>query len=266
MKKTLTVLAIATLVCISSCKSAGDYKELAANVSEQSQVSEVQSKNDKVETPNERKLIKQGEISFQTADVNETKSLISNIVEGLEGYIAKDNIIDSKDKITHRLVIRVPAERFDQLLTKIAENAEQLESKSIDVLDVTEEYIDVKARINTKKELENRYKELLKQAKTVEDILAIEKEMGTLRTEIESVEGRLRYLKDQVGYSTLTVEYYQKKNSSFNFSSKLVIALATGWDWLLSFLIGILHIWPFILLIAGGLYLAFYFDKKKKKK
>jgi hypothetical protein len=152
------------------------------------------------------------------------------------------------------------------LLTKISESARKLDSKNIEVLDVTEEYIDVEARIKTKKELENRYKEILKQANTVNDILSIEREIGTLRTDIESAEGRLKYLNDRISLSTLTVEYYEYTSSSFGFLSRFGNALSTGWDWLLKFIIGITHLWPFILLVTGGLYLAYRFNKRKPKK
>ena len=73
----------------------------------------------------------------------------------------------------------------------------------IDSQDVTEEYIDITARLKTKKELEARYLELLKKANKVEEIVSIEKEIGNLRSDIESIEGRLRYINNAVAYSTL---------------------------------------------------------------
>lgn len=266
MKYTLTFLTVLTMLILHSCKQADNYKEVSGDVTQELQATEQQVADDKIETTSERKIIKQGEICFETSDVKETKSYIIKIVEELGGYISKDNILNYKNRISHRLVIRVPANKFDQLLAKISESAEKLDSKNIEVLDVTEEYIDIEARIKTKKELENRYKELLKQAKTIDEILAIEKEIGELRTEIESIEGRLRYLKDRIGFSTLSVEYYQRTTSAFKFSSKFGRAIVTGWDWLLMFIIGLVHIWPFILIIAGGIFIGVHFDRKRKKK
>jgi hypothetical protein len=130
---------------------------------------------------------------------------------------------------------------------------------------VTEEFIDIQARIKTKKELENRYKELLAKANTVEELLSIEKELGTLRTEIESIEGRLKYLQDRVSLSSLTIEYYELTTSSFRFIPKLGKSFVTGWNWFLSFIVGLVHMWPFIVLFVAALIISLRINRKKKK-
>ena len=66
------------------------------------------------------------------------------------------------DRIIHAVTIRVPASQFDALLDRISLNTDKIEDKHIEVLDITQEYIDLDTRIKTKKELENRYQELLK--------------------------------------------------------------------------------------------------------
>lgn len=266
MKHNLILCFLLVILALCGCSSKENYKEATADLAqEQTPASQLPVESND-ETPIERKVIKEGQVSFETRDVKETSLLINKATAEAGGYLSKENIYDYKDRVTHRIEIRVPANKFDLLLSKISESADHLDSKNIDVKDVTEEYIDVEARIKTKKELENRYRELLNQAKSVEEILHIEKEIGTLRTEIESVEGRLRYLKDRIGFSTLTVEYYQMINTAFGFSSRLSQALAKGWEFLLLFIIGITHIWPFILLIGGSVLIAFRIDKKRKAK
>jgi hypothetical protein len=221
---------------------------------------------DKIEILDDRKIIREGEITFQTSDVDETKSLIIKTTQELNGYITKENANEYADRIEQKLIIRVPADKFDLLLSKISESAKKIDSKNIDALDVTEEYIDVEARLKTKKDLEIRYRELLKQAKSVEEIMSIEKESGQLRADIESVEGRLRYLKDRVSFSSLTATYYQKVNSAFGFSSKFGQAIKYGWKNLLWFFIGLTTIWPFIILIGGGIFAAFRISRKRRNR
>lgn len=225
-----------------------------------------QTSNNKMEILSERKIIKEGKITFETIDIKKTKIFISKIVNELGGYIAKENIFTYSDKILEQLVIRIPANKFDQLVNTISETTKNLEEKEISVLDVTEEYIDIEARLNTKKALENRYKELLQQAKTVEEMLKIEEAIGTLREEIESMEGRIRYLKDQVQFSSLTVEYYQRISSANGFFFKLGKAIVVGWDGFLNFIIGITHIWSFILIIGGVVWGIIKLKKRRKKK
>ncbi len=263
IKNIITTCTFLAFLILFSCSPNDNYKEVAAGSPEEEMIDNESPK--KVESI-ERKIIKEGEISFETADVKKTKSLITKTVDELDGYIANDNIYDYQDRIEHRLVIRIVAKNFDELLAKISESVEKLDSRNISVLDVTEEYIDVEARIKTKKELENRYKELLKKAATVKDILNIEREIGTLREEIESVEGRLRYLKDKISFSTLTVTYYEKTSSVFGFSSKFGEGIKGGWDNLLWMIIGLTHVWPFILAIAVILFIVIRLDRKRKKK
>ena len=260
MKKVTAILAVATALMICSCANkqeaaynASAYTEMAMKVEDESlQIDEREV--DKVETI-ERKIIKEGEIKFKTTDVNKTKSLIEQTVQKLNGYIANDNAYDYSDRFEHRLTIRVPADKFDLLLTNISENVEKLDYKNIDVRDVTEEYIDMEARIKTKKELQNRYKEILKQATRVDEMLNIERQIGNLQTEIESVEGRMKYLKDRIAFSTLTVTYYQETTSSTGFFSKIAEALGNGWSVFLWFLIGLSYLWVFILIAVAIIYL-----------
>jgi len=278
MKKIATILTVLTVLTICSC---GQYEALnegvpvglaslgvAPQASVERSLSPYQTsehESERAETT-ERKIVKKGKIIFETADVNETKSLITQTVQKLNGYISDDNVAGYSKRIEHRLTIRVPADKFDLLLNTISESVNKLDDKKIEVLDVTEEYVDIETRTKTKKELQNRYVALLERATTVEDILRIEKEIGGLQTEIESVEGRMRYLKDRIAFSTLTVAYYQEIDtpaSPFGFFPKFAEGIKNGWDGFLWFIIGLSHLWVFILLVVM-LYFVRLWKKKKK--
>ena len=262
MKRVMTILTALAVLTICSCSRAKEYSEVSSDmVMEEPALQTSNQKTDRAETV-DRKIIKQGEVRFKTADVNKTKALISQTVQELSGYISKDNVCDYSDRLEHRLIIRVPADKFDLLLKNISESVDKLDSKNVDLLDVTEEYIDIEVRIKTKKELQTRYLELLKQATKVDEILNIEKEIGNLQTEIETVEGRMKYLKDKISFSTLTVTYYQKTTSKFGFSSKFVDGIKNGWSVFLWFIVGLSHLWVFIFISV----VAFYLIRRWKKK
>ncbi|CAG0959117.1 hypothetical protein FLAV_00601 [Flavobacteriales bacterium] len=272
MKTHFKILAsiVITLIALSSCSSEHSNKAYESYAA-QSDLSEPEGKGGEVgiEQQNliaERKLIKEGSITFETENVQKSKERIFKSLKEVNAYVANENTYTYSDKQEYRMVIRVPAGQFDVLLSNISNIASKIDSKNVDVLDVTEEYIDIEARIKTKKELENRYKEILKQANKVEEILSIEKEIGQLRTEIEAVEGRMRYLKDKIGYSTLTVTFYQKINAAFGFSLKLTQGIKNGWTNLLWFMIGLINIWPFLLLIIVTVYFTRRYIKNKKQK
>ena len=276
MKKIMAIMTVLAVFTICSCNRMDESKAsysidaapAAYGISGRSALSNEQQSTGaqtagNIETE-QRKVIKQGEISFKADDINKTKSFISEKVQELGGYISKD----SGNEYRQTLIIRIPSNKFDLLLHDISENAGKFDSKNIDVIDVTEEYIDVSARIKTKKELQNRYIELLKRAASIDEILKVEREIGNLQTEIESSEGRMKYLKDRIGFSTLTVTYYKEYQSvayKFNFFSKFADGIKNGLENFLSVIIWLSNLWVFIVLIVVIIFL-FKLRKWQKKK
>jgi uncharacterized UPF0160 family protein len=211
----------------------------------------------------DRKLIRTGDLSFEVKDVLETKKSVSDICSTLKAFSSSESQSNLDDRIQFFQTIRVPADRFDELVTQLEKLAVRIENKSINTQDVTEEFIDVEARLATKKSLEERYREILKQAKTVADIVSIESQIATVRAEIESMQGRMNYLKNQIAFSTLQVNYYQRVGVDFGFFSKAASAIGKGWDNFLSFIIVVINLWPFVLLI-GVVWLSVRWWAKKR--
>ncbi len=214
--------------------------------------------------PVDRKLIKNGFIEFTTSDLGVSKKQILEAVTRYNAYINSDQESKTEDVVSNSLVIRVPALNFDNLLADATKGVDAFDSRQISTTDVTEEYIDVIARIKTKTELESRYFELLKQAKTVTEMLEIEKQLSEVRTEIESNQGRLKYLESQVTFSTLTITMKKYSLGSSAFGTKLWAGLVNGWDYLILFLLGLVNIWPFLIL-SGGAYAIYRYKFAKPK-
>jgi len=261
----IVLLVLITSIFFSCSKreeSTSGVSELAAPQLLETPVQQTPTKETIPDAPSDRKVIKDGEISFETSDVLKTKASIEKTVKELNGYISRDEIINYTENPEHRLVLRVPAGKFDLLISSVSENAVKFTKKNISVIDVTEEFVDVEARLKTKKELENRYAELMKKANKVSEMLEIEKQIGDLRAEIESAEGHLRYMKDRIAISTLTVTFYEKTKSNSGFFTKMGNGFLNGWDILLVFFIGLSNIWPFLLILG----LVVYFVVMKNKK
>lgn len=223
----------------------------------------VAHQNTSISVETERKLIREGSMSFQCEDVEKTKTEVEKICTQLGAYSASEGQDSYGENINYHQTIRVPAEKFDALVQSLEKLAIKVESKDISTRDVTEEFIDIETRLKTKKELESRYLEILKQARNVQEVLSVERELGNVRTEIESMEGRLNYIKNKVSFSTLNVSYYQLIESDFGFGAKFLESFGNGWKNLLSFLIGIMSLWPFILIMVGGTWLFIRWRKKK---
>ncbi len=152
----------------------GDNKTITTKIEQNNQVIK------------ERKLIKKGEIEFESDDSNITKKNIFKAVEKYNGYIASDKEFEFAGQTRNKLIIRVPAYNFNKLLLEVTQGVKKFKNKSINVEDVTEKFLDIQARLKTKKELEQRYSEILKQAKNVTEILEIEKQIEQIRATVDS--------------------------------------------------------------------------------
>lgn len=263
--KTLIKLLISMLILfiLASCNSGENQSNTNTNMVSSDKRMESLTPVEDQSVSVERKIIKEGSIRFETSSVIETQKEIRKIVAELGGYIGNENSNNYEGIIEYSLTARVPEDKFNTLIDKVSSLAEKVESKNINSSDVTEEFIDVEARIKTKKELEARYKEILKKANRVDEILNIEREMGNLRAEIESLEGRMNYLNNRISLSTLNITFYEKVSAPFGFFSKVKQALHNGWQALLWFIIILISLWPFILLILIVLFIILKFRKKK---
>jgi hypothetical protein len=94
--------------------------------------------------------------------------------------------------------------------------------------------------------MESRYLELLKKAKTVNEMLDIERYITEVRTDIESMEGKLKYMQDRISLSTLEVTYYEKIDVDYGFGSRFAGSLNNGWQNLLVVIVGLANIWPLL--------------------
>ncbi len=212
--------------------------------------------------PLTRKLIKEGHVEFETFNLEVTRRNMLESVAKHGGYVSSDQEYNSPGRTSNTVVIRVPADDFNNLLREATRGVDHFERKEINVLDITEEFLDVQARLKTKKELEQRFIDLLQAAKNVTELLEIEKQIGQLRSEIESIEGRLNYLSDQVSLSTLTLTFYQRVPNETAFGQRFQDGFRNGWNNLIWFFIGLSNIWPFILM-GGALLMAFRLARSK---
>lgn len=212
----------------------------------------------------EKKFIKNGRLRFETDDLIKTKSFLTDLIKESNGYISADNQSQSGSRNYNFLTVRIPTKNFDSFMNKLSGEVEKFEMKDITVEDVTERFYDLQTRLKTKKELEKKYLQILQRAKTVKEILEVEREINKLREEIESTEGRFKYLSNQVSFSTLTIQFYKQVGSEPNFGSKIIDSLEDGIKYISSFFLGILSIWPFILIF--GMIALFLSRLKKNRK
>ncbi|HSI90673.1 MAG TPA: DUF4349 domain-containing protein [Adhaeribacter sp.] len=216
---------------------------------------EAQSKADvsQAEPQFEQKIIKNARLRFQVADYQKSLNAIENLLKSHGAFLVSSNEMRVDNSLENNLIIRVPAKNLDALVNKLTEKSIYLDYKTISSEDVTTEFVDISARIKAKKAVEERYLELLKQARNVKEIIEVENHLRQIREEIESTQARINYINRQVAHSTITLQIYEnsaRQSGEQNFLVRILNALRNGWELLLSFLIGMLYIWPFIILLA----------------
>jgi DNA repair ATPase RecN len=214
----------------------------------------------------ERKLIKNGSVEFEVSDVESTKKSITQLTNDSGGYISTDNQNNYSGSPHYDQTVRIPSEKLDEFISKIEGLARNVDAKNISVQDVTEEFIDVETRLKTKKGLETRYLELLKQAKTVKDLIEVETQLANVRGEIESMEGRLKYLTSQVSFSTVTLSYYTRVSGNYGFGYRFMSSFGEGWDAFLDFIVGLFAAWPFLIIAGVGTWLGRRWWRRRKLK
>ena len=158
-----------------------------------------------------RKIIRNGNLTLEVSSPTETQSRIFSIAETRGGFVVTSEMsqqdTDDKSKPTQSvtLVVRVPALQFEQAMTEIRSAATRILQDKRTGQDVTEEFIDLEARIKNQRALEGQFLEIMKRATKVEEALDVQRQLAAVRTEIEKIEGRRRFLENQATLSTINV-------------------------------------------------------------
>jgi len=214
-----------------------------------------------------QKIIKRASLKFETNDLENTFDQIKTAIVANKGNILNDSEGKDNHSVYRNITVKVPSQNFDSFLNAVSKGVSYFERKDISTEDVTEQYIDLNSRLKTKRKLEERYLQILQKATKISEILEIEKQISTIREEIEAKEGQLKYLENHVAESTFTIEFYktiaEKEGVKVSYGSKIWTAIKTGFFSLSEFLISIISIWPFIIVFCV---LAYFIRKRFKRK
>jgi anti-sigma factor RsiW len=155
----------------------------------------------------ERQVIKRASLQVETpqGQFDDASRQVMFIVEAAGGFIQDSSVFtDAEQKRTASFAIRIPADSFTKTLGQI-EALGKVQGRSMGTQDVTDQFIDLEAYISSREVQQARLRELLGKAKTVDEILRIENELNRLRYEIDSMKGRIRYLKNAVAMSSINL-------------------------------------------------------------
>ncbi|PKA82953.1 uncharacterized protein DUF4349 [Ulvibacter sp. MAR_2010_11] len=217
----------------------------------------------------EQKIIKTANLVFETQKPEETHQKILQLAQQYKGTVQNDNSGKGYNRLFRNLTVRVPTESFHNFIAGVSEGVDYFDQREISQQDVSEEFVDLEARLKAKRELEKRYLELLSQAKSVKDMLEIERELSNIREEIEAKQGRLQFLQNRVSMSTVTIEFYKitsETGITQSYGQKMKNAFQGGWDGISVFFLGLLYLWPLFLLIGIAILVIRWIIRRRKKK
>src|SRR6266404_7086573 len=236
-------------------------------------------KSDSITAAMERKIIRDADLTMEVPSTTETQRKVSSIAESHGGFVVtseakqREASEPAKRTLDIKLVVRVPSNQFGAALNEIEGLATNLTQRNVTGQDVTEEFIDLEARLKTQKALELQFLEIMRQANKVADALEVQRQIADVRTEIEKLEGRKRFLENRASLSTITVNLQTPTAIAVNtsgFGRDIREAVADGVDvaiaivlFLIRFVIVMIPI--FILLILPGDFITRYFLGRARK-
>ncbi len=275
MKKTLVIMLVAFLAI--SCSNSDGNREFM-RTSEKNQTSIIPDdaldfdedieqeppRTNSSSAPNQNtvqkeqkksKIIKDGSITLEVDSLEIAKRGIDSIVNTTNAYLENEVYNGGVNQHRYTLKIRIPNSEFETFISSLEKGGGKMISKSINARDVTGEYIDLEIRLKNNQAYLAQYRTLLKRAKSIKDILEIEEKARRIESEIDSQLGRMKYINDQVKYSTLSLNMYQKhinrnEYKPPSFFSRVWNSMKYGFNMMQEILLWIVVLWPLLILIV----------------
>lgn len=223
-------------------------------------------------------VIYQADLHLRVKKFEKTLQNIEEQVIKYGGYISASNVSkDGVEQVSGQITIRIPQKNFQAFLHAAEGQAAEVLQRNITGTDVTEEYIDLGSRLKSKKVVEERLLSFMQAAQKTEDLLKISADLAALQEEIETIQGRIKYLENQTSLSTIHVFLFENKvivpkledknlntwdktKKQFMKSTNMLLAAISG---LFVFIIGNIPILVILVVAAAFLYL---FIKKTRNR
>jgi hypothetical protein len=160
--------------------------------------------------PTTRLIVRAGQAGIEVDSLEPAMTELRRVVQRAGGFVADASVQSGRNQLRQAtLELKVPSTRFDEL-TEGLQPIGRLEFVNVGAEDVSEEFVDLTARVANGRRLEERLVELLRtRTGKLQDVLSVERELARVREEIERMEGRLRYLKTSAQLSTLSVSLHE---------------------------------------------------------
>jgi len=230
-----------------------------------------------IEIPNQM-VIYQADLQLRVKKFDQTVRSLEENAQKYGGYIAESTVTkEGKEQLSGSLKIRVPQKHFQDFLHEAEGQAAEVLQRNITGQDVTEEYVDLESRLKSKKVVEERLLTFMNSAAKTEDLLKISADLAAVQEEIETIEGKMKFLENQTSLSTVNITLYENKvivphidkdklntwektKKQFMKSTNMLLAGLSG---LVVFIIGNIPVIGILLIVC---FLLFFYYKKRKNR
>lgn len=170
----------------------------------------------------DKKIVYRANLTIETADLVGSREKILDLTEEIEGIMEYND----QNEQHFYFSLKIPADRFDDFLNEVKAIGRVTHS-SVTAEDVTEQYYDTEARLESKRALLEKYRSYLPQASDLKEIMEVERQINSAVTELEQWEARMKRLEKEIAYSSVTVSlqlpaYVDKPDSSQTMKDKFL--------------------------------------------
>lgn len=261
----LLVLAFSSMACDGRSGSS-DYSYATEEAQAlPDQTTKAKSSSGSADAVPEKKVIRTARLRMEVADYDVALAKAKQTVEAFEAEITSEEERQYGQQLENQLVIRLAPRNLDSMLNALESLALQIDSRSVNTEDVTRRYVDLETRLASKRAVIARYRELLTEARNVNEVLAVENNLRQVIEEVESMEAQFRYLKQQVERSTIYLTLYETSSEGIarrSFGSKIAMAFADGWGLLKNLVVGAITAWPVLILLV----LAIWWWRRRRER
>jgi hypothetical protein len=220
-KKWKICLFICTLLLLAACSSGGESAKqsgedsggLSRSSGDSSSKSEAADKGNsgdktKETIKNQRKVIYTADVRIMVEKLQQTMEDVRDLVEEKGGYIVESSTTNDESGFEDGMIkARIPTDEFRSFLKQVKEFSKGKPNESVSGEDVTEEYVDLSSRLKAKEQVRDRLESFMSEAQKTEDLLKISSDLASVQEEIEQIQGRLNFLKNQSDYSTVRINF-----------------------------------------------------------
>jgi len=208
-----------------------------------------------------------GNLSLEVQNVSTALEQIKAVVIQYGGKITSSDSGDSFSRYANVSAL-IPRESLYELIDAVKDISAKVTNENISSNDVTEEFVDVEAKLNVMKQTELRFISLLSETTNIEEVMIVERELMRLRGEIDSLEGRLQYLSRTTDNSVLNIYMVEEISiagsgwSFFDSLDKSVRSLVSFSKHVANFLIGVIVFSPILIVALVVVLLIYKYGKK----